>query len=170
MHSKKIVRLAAVNWAVFVKGFLFQIFTVGIIVAVFSLIVSDFFVAVSGAVAEAGILDAFSGMINGIFDLFNGEISGADLGEAIEKFFGTIKDFFELGARFRKQPRAFRRAFRGGDDSALFSVGHDRFAYALLSQQIHVHKQQRLLYVVLFPSIRKFAVVQLFENGCRSRD
>ena len=28
MHSKKIVRLAAVNWAVFVKGFLFQIFTV----------------------------------------------------------------------------------------------------------------------------------------------
>ena len=46
MHSKKIVRLAAVNWAVFVKGFLFQIFTVGIIVAVFSLIVSDFFVAV----------------------------------------------------------------------------------------------------------------------------
>ena len=35
MHSKKIVRLAAVNWAVFVKGFLFQIFTVGIIVAVF---------------------------------------------------------------------------------------------------------------------------------------
>lgn len=42
MHSKKIVRLAAVNWAVFVKGFLFQIFTVGIIVAVFSLIVSDF--------------------------------------------------------------------------------------------------------------------------------
>ena len=63
MHSKKIVRLAAVNWAVFVKGFLFQIFTVGIIVAVFSLIVSDFFVAVSGAVAEAGILDAFSGMI-----------------------------------------------------------------------------------------------------------
>ena len=77
MHSKKIVRLAAVNWAVFVKGFLFQIFTVGIIVAVFSLIVSDFFVAVSGAVAEAGILDAFSGMINGIFDLFNGKISGA---------------------------------------------------------------------------------------------
>ena len=96
MHSKKIVRLAAVNWAVFVKGFLFQIFTVGIIVAVFSLIVSDFFVAVSGAVAEAGILDAFSGMINGIFDLFNGKISGAALGEAIEKFFGTIKDFFEL--------------------------------------------------------------------------
>ena len=92
MHSKKIVRLAAVNWAVFVKGFLFQIFTVGIIVAVFSLIVSDFFVAVSGAVAEAGILDAFSGMINGIFDLFNGKISGVALGEAIEKFFGTIKD------------------------------------------------------------------------------
>lgn len=96
MHSKKIIKLAAVNWAVFLKGFLFQIFTVGLIVAVFSLIVSDFIRAVSGAVLEAGILEAFSGVIDGIFDLFNGEISGAALGEAIERFIGAIRDFFEL--------------------------------------------------------------------------
>lgn len=96
MYSKKIIKLAAVNWAVFLKGFIFQIFTVGIIVSVFSLIVSDFFTAVSGAVVEAGILEAFSAVVDGIVDLFNGEISGAALGGTLESFFVTIKDFFEL--------------------------------------------------------------------------